>query len=590
MRLFMASSSASVVFFAFLFNLYLGKIDFPWFPGIGMAQLGLWLTPLVVALASVVTLFRLKDGGTGADGDRKQFTVLRGKGRPRVLESASTTWGGLGRSLRTLAPYLWPQESATMQLIILGCFSILAMKRFLNFYVVIVEKQIVDALRKETDFCWELILTFLTLKFGQRVFGSLFFTTWSKVSQYTDREVKLRLFSHLHELSLRWHLERKTGAVMRIMNRGASSLGSLLWFLVFKLIPVTADLIIAVTFLVTTFNFWFGALVFATLGLYLAMLSWSRWYSKHTKSTNMAVNDQESKSLDSILNYATVKHFGAEQYEIERYAGTSSLTMSEQFKLLVLTELLGTIDEFGLHCCLLVGYLYCAHLVADPNTSLTVSDYLLFGRYFNQLTNPLRNLVHVWMNSVQKNVVDMEDMFQLLNEEPEVKDKPGAPPLVFTEGKIEFRDVNFSYNPERAILKNVSFTVNPGETVAFVGPTGAGKSTVVQLLFRFFDVQEGRITIDSQNIRDVTQSSLRRNIGVVPQDTVLFNDTIRYNIRYGKPDATDKEVETAAVNAGLHEKILAFPKGYDTMVGERGLRLSGGEKQRVAIARQTSFF
>lgn len=309
----------------------------------------------------------------------------------------------------------------------------------------------------------------------------------------------------------------------------------------------------------------------------------TEWRTKFQRRMNLADNETRARSVDSLLNFETVKYYGAENYEVECYREAILKYQKEEWNSMITLNILNTIQNVIVCLGLIAGSLLCAYLVVHEK-GLTVGDYVLFASYIIQLYVPL-NWFGTFYRAIQKNFVDMENMFDLMKEEQEVIDAPGAPPLQCMRGGIDFSNVTFGYSPEKIILRNITFNIAPGKTVALVGPSGAGKSTIMRLLFRFYDVGTGAIMIDGQNIKTVTQESLRSAIGVVPQDTVLFNNTIKYNIKYGKLISSDTDVITAARSADIHEKILTFPQQYDTQVGERGLRLSGGEKQRVAIAR-----
>ncbi|KAF4014102.1 hypothetical protein G4228_005455 [Cervus hanglu yarkandensis] len=436
---------------------------------------------------------------------------------------------------------------------------------------------------------WTVII-YVFLKFLQGGgTGSTGFVTnfrtflWIRVQQFTSRQVELRLFSHLHELSLRWHLGRRTGEVLRIVDRGTSSVTGLLSYLVFNIIPTLADIIIGIVYFSMFFNAWFGLIVFLCMGFYLALtIVVTEWRTKFRRAMNMQENATRARAVDSLLNFETVKYYNAESYEVERYREAIIKYQSLEWKSNASLVLLNQTQNLVIGLGLLAGSLLCAYFVTEQK--LQVGDFVLFGTYIIQLYMPL-NWFGTYYRMIQTNFIDMENMFDLLKEKTEVKDLPGAGPLRFQRGQIEFENVHFSYTDGRETLQDVSFTVMPGQTLALVGPSGAGKSTVLRLLFRFYDISSGCIRIDGQDISQVTQTSLRSHIGVVPQDTVLFNDTIANNIRYGRITAGNDEVKAAAQAAGIHDTIMAFPEGYDTQVGERGLKLSGGEKQRVAIAR-----
>lgn len=427
---------------------------------------------------------------------------------------------------------------------------------------------------------------------------------WISIQQFTTREIEVELFRHLHSLSLRWHLQRKTGEVLRIMDRGTDSITNLLNYILFSIAPTIIDIFIAVIFFATTFNAWFGLIVFTTMTLYIresptifsfrtglkpkklssftvATIMITEWRTKFQRQMNLADNAQKARSVDSLLNFETVKYYGAEKYEVEAYREAILKFQTEEYRSILTLNMLNSAQNVIVCGGLLAGSMLCAHLVVNVH-ELTVGQYVLFATYIIQLYVPL-NWFGTFYRQIQKNFVDMENMFELMREEEDIIDAPDAPELAVVRGGIDFSNVTFGYTLDRTILKNISFSVPPGKTVALVGPSGAGKSTIVRLLFRFYDVHGGSISIDGQNIKTVQQDSLRKAIGVVPQDTVLFNNTIKYNIQYGRLSAADVDVISAARSADIHDKIMAFPAKYDTEVGERGLRLSGGEKQRVAI-------
>ncbi|KAA3676166.1 ATP-binding cassette, subfamily B (MDR/TAP), member 6 [Paragonimus westermani] len=390
------------------------------------------------------------------------------------------------------------------------------------------------------------------------------------------------LFQHIR-LSLQWHLSRKTGEMLRIMDRGTASISNVLSYMLFNIVPTVVDILIGVVYFVVMFNIWYGVLVFITMAVYVvATVLVTEWRAKIRRKMNLLDNQKNTKAVDALLNFETVKYFNAEQFEVNRFKDAFHEYQRAEWWTTTTLNLLNTVQCVTIVLGLMVGTLLCAMDVVEGR--LTVGDFVLFYAYMIQLYSPL-SLFGTYYRLLQTSVVDMENMFELLEQQADVQDLDNAPDLQVSGSEIEFKNVSFHYAKERPILKNVSFRVPSGRTVALVGQSGAGKSTIVRLLFRFYDVIEGEVLIDSQNVRYVTQSSLRQVIGVVPQDTVLFNETIRYNVRYGRQAATDEEVEQAAMSSDIHERILEFPQGYDTVVGERGLKLSGGEKQRVAIAR-----
>uniref|UniRef100_A0A8C3A0Z8 ATP-binding cassette sub-family B member 6 n=1 Tax=Cyclopterus lumpus TaxID=8103 RepID=A0A8C3A0Z8_CYCLU len=493
--------------------------------------------------------------------------------------------------VRVLLPYMWPRGNIFLQLLVLFCLTLLGVERAINVFVPIYYKNIVNELTNGSS--WRTLSTtvciYVLLKFlqGGGAGASGFVSNlrsflWIRVQQFTNRVVQVRLFSHLHSLSLRWHLGRKTGDVLRSIDRGTSSINSLLSYIVFSIIPTMADIGISIIYFITYFNAWFGLIVFVCMALYLTLtIIITEWRTKYRRDMNLQDNNAKSKAVDSLLNFETVKYYNAENYEVGRFEDAILKYQVSEWKTQASLAFLNQTQNIIIGSGLLAGSLLCAYFVTEEN-------FVLFGTYIIQLYTPST----VWYPTtgekelmIQNSFIDMESMFKLFEEDEEVKDEVNAGSLQYKRGTVEFENVYFSYVNGSEILTDVSFTVLPGHTCALVGPSGSGKSTIMRLLFRFYDVQGGSISIDGQDISKVKQRSLRAHIGVVPQDTVLFNDTIRDNIRYGRISASDREVEEAAVAADIHDKIMTFPEGYDTQVGERGLKLSGGEKQRVAIAR-----
>ncbi|TPX37565.1 hypothetical protein SmJEL517_g00459 [Synchytrium microbalum] len=517
-----------------------------------------------------------------------------------------------------LIPFLWPQgkDAGLLQLLLCLCSVILVLGRVVNLLVPMQFKHVVDLfgsaatggagfiLRAQRDgtpiaiqtiepglplyTAWGAIGLFVFLRLLQGGSGLLSCTEdmlFLPVSQFTTRQVMVKVFEHLHSLSMRFHLGRKTGEILRVQERGTSSIGSLIELILFHIVPTLADIAIATIYFTYQFDLIFGAIVLATMCAYITCtVVVTEWRTKYRRLTNLLDNEMEAKAVDSLLNFETVKYFCAESFEVDQYGTAIRAYQKADFVSSATLFLLNSLQNIIINAGLLVGSLLCARRIFVDGT-MTVGDFVLYLTYLNQLYEPLNYLGSVY-RMIQKNFVDMEKMLDLLHENVEVKDAPGALPLVVNRGEVVFDNVSFAYDPRMPTLKSVSFTIPPGNTVALVGSSGSGKSTILRLLFRFYDVQFGRILIDGQDIRTITQKSLRKSIGVVPQDTVLFNNTIRYNVRYSRQDATDVELEDAAKAAQIHEKIrTSFPDGYETKVGERGLRLSGGEKQRVAIAR-----
>ncbi|KAF7469972.1 Hypothetical predicted protein [Marmota monax] len=531
-------------------------------------QFGLWVLRYVVSGG----LFVL---GLWAPGLRPQSYTLQVIEEDQDVErnqagstEQQSTWRDLGRKLRLLSGYLWPKGSPALQLVVLICLGLMGLDRALNVLVPIFYRDIVNLLTKNapwSSLAWT-VTTYVFLKFLQGGgTGSTGFVSnlrtflWIRVQQFTSRRVELRLFSHLHELSLRWHLSRRTGEVLRIVDRGTSSVTGLLSYLVFNIIPTLADIIIGIIYFSMFFNAWFGLIVFLCMSLYLILtIVVTEWRTKFRRAMNTQENATRARAVDSLLNFETVKYYNAEGYEVERYQEAIIKYQGLEWKSSASLVFLNQTQNLVIGLGLLAGSLLCAYFVSEQK--LQVGDFVLFGTYIIQLYMPL-NWFGTYYRMIQTNFIDMENMFDLLKEETEVKDLPGAGPLHFQKGQIEFENVHFSYANGRETLQDVSFTVMPGQTLALVGPSGAGKSTILRLLFRFYDINSGCIRIDGQDISQVTQTSLRSHIGVVPQDTVLFNDTIANNIRYGRVTAGNNEVEAAAQAAGIHDAIMTFPEG-----------------------------
>ncbi|KAJ3020564.1 Homocysteine S-methyltransferase 1 [Thoreauomyces humboldtii] len=506
----------------------------------------------------------------------------------------SPGWNDTFRKVRKLMPFLWPKP-VRLQILVILCFITLGMGRAVNVLVPLQYKRMVDALTVGSSddpsarpyFCWGIILVytgFRALQGGVGILSSIQFYLWIPVGQYTTREVSVRMLQHLHSLSLQFHINRKTGEVLRVMDRGTLSVGNLLSYLAFNIMPVFLDIGLACVVFLVTFDVEIASVVFTTMVLYItATIAITEWRARFRRTMNELDTAARAKAVDSLLNFETVKYYNNEELEVRAYDEALREYQDADYKSTASLNVLNTAQNLVISLGLLTGLLMCAARVADG--LLTVGDFVAFLTYLLQLYQPL-NWFGTYYRVIQQNFIDMEKMLDLFEEGEAVKDVPGARDLVVRQGgKITFDNVCFSYDPRQAAVKGLSFEIPAGKTVALVGPSGGGKSTVFRLLFRFYDIQSGSIKIDGQDIRSVKQTSLRSHIGVVPQDTVLFNDTVRYNIRYGNIEASDEEVVAAAKAAQIHDRILAFPDGYDTRVGERGLRLSGGEKQRIAIAR-----
>lgn len=566
-------------------------------------ELGFWVLRYVCTLS----LLLMGIMGWGLPSARHPYHLLLQNDDETAGSSNSnarlSTWTNVWDKLKLMLPYVWPKGSFALQMTVVFCLVTLGIGRALNVFVPLYSKYIVNSLTASPqagvkadglEYRWDLILIYVGITFlkggGTGTTGllnNIRTLLWIKVQQYTTRRIQVKLFNHLHSLSLKWHLQRKTGEVLRIVDRGTNSINNLLNYIIFQIFPTIADIIIAIIYFITAFNYLFGLIVFVCMALYLSLtVIITEWRTKYRRDMNLLDNKANAMAVDSLLNFETVKYYGAADFETDRYDGAIANFQIAEWKSTATLNLLNSAQNIITTLGYMAGALLCAWAVVHSvaGLTLTVGDYVLFGTYLSQLFVPL-NWLGTYYRMIQQAFIDMENMFDLLAEEAEVKDIPDARNIDVRLGKIEFQDVCFRYEPTRAILKTITFTVQAGHTLALVGHTGSGKSTIIRLMFRFYDVNSGSIKIDGQDIALVSQKSLRESIGVVPQDTVLFNSDIRYNIRYGRVTASDEDVEEAARNAEIHDRILTFPKKYDTLVGERGLKLSGGEKQRVAIAR-----
>ena len=494
------------------------------------------------------------------------------------------------RTLLTLAPYLWPQGETGLRLRVVASLVLLVFAKSANVLVPIAFARAVDALVPQAGAAGAiaavpiaLVLGYGLMRLTSSAFNEARDAIFAKVQGRAMRQIALSVFTHLHRLSLRFHLDRQTGGLSRVIERGTRGMTFVLDFLLFNIIPTIFEILLVSLILWGMFDFSFTAVILTTVGIYIAFtLMFTEWRLRFRRAMNETDQEANTKAVDSLLNFETVKYFGNEAHEARRY----DASMERYERAYVRSEVSLNGLNFGQQATIALGLtvvmLMAAHRVAGG--AMSVGDFVLVNTYMIQLFQPL-NILGFAYREIKQGLTDMEAMFRLMREEREVADRPDARPLHVAEGEVRFEEVRFGYRPDREILKGVSFAVPPGRTLAIVGPTGAGKSTISRLLFRFYDVNAGTVRIDGQDVRDVTQDSLRHAIGVVPQDTVLFNDTIRYNIAYGRPDATQAEIEQAARLAQVHDFVLKLPDGYDTKVGERGLKLSGGEKQRVAIAR-----
>jgi len=490
-------------------------------------------------------------------------------------------------TLRTLFPYLWPPGETGLKIRVVAALLCLFTAKVATVYVPLLYKHAIDELGQGAPGAVTvplgLILAYGTARVLSLLFSELRDAIFARVGQHAIRAVGLRVFRHLHALALRFHLTRQTGGLNRAIERGTKGIQTLLSFLLFSILPTFFEIGLVCVVLWKMFDIWLALATGATVTLYMAYtLLVTEWRAKFRRQMNETDSEANTKAIESLLNYETVKYFGNEEHEARRY--DASLTRYERAA--VRSQVSLSILNIGQAAIISVGLTLVMWMAATgiAEGRYTLGDFVLVNTYLLQLYQPLSFFGFVY-REIKQAIIDMERMFELLGQDREVADSPDAQPLRVAGGAVEFRDVHFGYDARRPILKGVSFTIAAGKTVAVVGTSGAGKSTIARLLFRFYDADGGAILIDGQDVRNVTQASLRAAIGVVPQDTVLFNDTILYNIGYGRPGASEDEIQAAARLAHIHDLIMAMPDGYQTMVGERGLKLSGGEKQRVAIAR-----
>ena len=491
--------------------------------------------------------------------------------------------------LRAMMPYLWTANPPALRLRVVLALMLLVVATSATVYVPMLYKAAIDALTAKGDVPMAislpvgLIVGYGLIRFLAAAAGELRDALFVKVTMRAVRRVAYRVFQHLHALSLRFHLDRQTGGLSRVIERGTRGIEFVLAFMLFNIVPTVLEILLVCGIMWVLYDFWYSLVTFVTISSYIVFtLTVTEWRLKFRREMNEVENVATTRAIDSLLNFETVKYFNNEAHEVRRY--DEAMARYERVATWNKTSLSAlNIGQAAIIAAGLLGVMLMAGAgVADG--TMTVGDFVLVNTYLIQLYLPLDFLGYVY-REIKQSLTDMEQLFRLLGVRQEIKDAADAPPLRIAGGAVTFDHVSFGYDADRAILHDVSIDVPAGRTVAIVGPSGAGKSTISRLLFRFYDVTGGRILVDGQDIRDVTQTSLREAIGIVPQDTVLFNDTIYYNIAYGRPGASRAEIEEAASLAAIHDFIVSTPRGYDTRVGERGLKLSGGEKQRVAIAR-----
>ena len=508
---------------------------------------------------------------------------------PRPIIKAESS---LYATTRMLLPYIWPQDRPDLRWRVIGAFALLLLGKLVTIAVPYSFKWATDALSPDVhDIPLPALLAgpiILTVIYGFLRSFMQFFTQardalFAAVSMFATRKLASEVFVHMHSLSLRFHLERKTGGLTRVLERGREAIHQLVRMIMLTAVPTGIEFAFILAVFLGEFDWRYVLTVIVMIVVYLKF-TWmaTDWRIGIRRAVNESDTDANVKAIDSLINYETVKYFGAEDREAQRYDKSMERYERNSTSSYVSLALLNCGQGFIFSMALMVVMILCVNGIQEGRN--TLGDFVLINAMMIQLYQPLNFMGMVYREITQAHI-DIESMFQILGQNPEIQDRPNAPDLKIAKGDVEFHNVHFAYDVKRPILKGISFTVPAGKTVALVGPSGAGKSTISRLLFRFYEPQAGRITIDGQDIRDVTQRSLRDHIGMVPQDTVLFNDTIGYNIRYGRWDASEAEIEEAACLAQIDGFIRMVPGGYSAQVGERGLKLSGGEKQRVAIAR-----
>lgn len=506
---------------------------------------------------------------------------------PDPLPTRNTPSRGNMAVLASLLPYLWPKDALGLRIRVVVAVLLLFAAKGINAYLPVLYKHAVDALSVSQP-AIVLVPVGLIVAYGVTRVTALLFTElrdsiFARVQQHTVRVVGVQVFEHLHRLSLRFHLARQTGGVNRSIERGTRAIDTLLSYLVFSLLPTFFEIGLVTVLLWHFFNGWFALVTLLTVLCY-AVFTFvvTEWRTQFYRQMNEDENRANTQAIDSLLNFETVKYFNNEAHEAAQYNALLYKLENSAVKSQTSLSLLNVGQSLIISVGLTIMMLMAAKGI--QNGTMSVGDFVMVNAYLLQLYQPLNGLGFIY-RAIKRAFTDMENMFDLLDQHREIADKSDAKTLQVHGGAVSFDQVQFGYDPRRPILKDVSFHIPAGQTLAVVGHSGAGKSTLSRLLFRFYDVNQGRVQIDGQDLRDVTQDSIRQAIGMVPQDTVLFNDTIRANIAYGRVDAREDEIIHAAKLAHIHEFILAMPDGYQTIVGERGLKLSGGEKQRVAIAR-----
>ena len=502
---------------------------------------------------------------------------------PARVEAKNSDWN----TIKTLVPYLWPTKDWNIKIRVLAALGCLALAKIATVSVPVFYKDAVDLISQDQNFVisalFGILVAYGIARMAQQGFAELREFFFARVGQRAIRKVALKTFRHLHSLSLRFHLDRQTGGLSRAIERGIKGIEFLLNFMLFNILPTLAEIALVCGILWVVFDFWYAFVVFITVGIYITFtFTVTEWRMKFRRRMNDMDSKANTRAIDSLLNYETVKYFGNEEHEAQRFDRAlrryENAAVKSKTTLSLVNIGQGFIISIGLTLVMAMAGLDI------ESKEMTVGGFVMVNTYLLQLFIPLNFLGFVY-REIRQSLTDMEAMFSLLDEEVEIKDSIDVTSFKASGANLRFKDVHFSYKTDRNILQGISFNVDRGKTIAIVGASGAGKSTIARLLFRFYDVTSGKIEIDGRDIREISQKNLRDIIGIVPQDTVLFNDSIYYNIAYGKPQVSPTNVENAARLASIHDFIMTLPDTYNTAVGERGLKLSGGEKQRIAIAR-----
>jgi ATP-binding cassette subfamily B protein len=516
------------------------------------------------------------------------MTRSAARANPHIAPASSTATRGSWSTVWSLLPYLWPKHETGLRVRLILATLCMLLAKIATVYVPLLYGHIIDRLGHSAGALTipaALIIGYALVRIASAAFGELRDAIFAAVQMRASRVVARQTFEHLHSLSMRFHLDRQTGGLSNIILRGTLGIQNVLRLATFNVVPTIIELLLTAGILWYKFTGWYAAVTFLAVAFYMGFtFTFTAWRTKFRRTMNETDNEAQTKAIDSLINFETVKYFGNEVHESRRFDESLARYEKASVKSQVSLNMLNVGQAVIISAALAAMMLMAASGVAHHHMS--VGQFVVVNTYLLQLYVPLNFLGFVYLG-VNQGLIDMEQMFSLLRVNQEITDKPGATTLapVGPPAEIRFEGVKFGYNPDREILKGISFTAAPGQKIAIVGPTGAGKSTISRLLFRFYDTTGGAVLVDGINVKDITQASLRGAIGVVPQDTVLFNDSIFYNIAYGRPGATVEEIEQAARFAQIHDFVMSLPQGYKTKVGERGLKLSGGEKQRVAIAR-----